>query len=158
MAIRNSDYLDSFDTTSGKKVWFYSLPKLEQAGIANVSRLPFSMRIMLESMLRNIDGVEITEKDFSAVAKWDPKNPEDVDLPFKVSRILMQDFTGVPAVVDIAALREYAKQKGMDPRIVKPLLPVDLIIDHSVQVDMYNNPNALRVNQEREMQRNSERL
>ncbi len=157
MAIRNSDYLDSFDTAEGKKVWFYSLPKLEQAGIANVSRLPFSMRIMLESMLRNLDGVEVTEKDFNAVANWNPKNPEDVDLPFKVSRILMQDFTGVPAVVDIAALREYAKQKGMDPKVVKPLLPVDLIIDHSVQVDMYNNPDALRINQEREMQRNSER-
>ncbi|MEM3841513.1 MAG: aconitate hydratase AcnA [Candidatus Micrarchaeaceae archaeon] len=157
MQIKNSDFIDFFETSSGKKVSFYSLKKLEAAGIAKVSTLPFSIRILLESMLRNLDGKEVTEKDLLAIANWNAENPEDVDLPFKVSRILMQDFTGVPAVVDIAALREYAKESGFDPKIIKPLLPVDLIIDHSVQVDMYNDPNALRINQEREMERNSER-
>ena len=157
MALSNSDYEDYFETSSGKKILIYSLKKLESAGIANVKSLPFSIRILLESMLRNLDGKEITEKDLMAVAKWNAENPEDVDVPFKVSRILMQDFTGVPAVVDIAALRKYAKGRNLDPKIVKPLLPVDLIIDHSVQVDMYNDPNALRINQQREMERNSER-
>ena len=157
MEFDKSKFEDEFKMSSGKVVHYFSLRKLKDLGISDPSAMPFSARILLESMLRNYGGKEVTYDDLESMLRWDPKNPEDKDIPFKVSRILMQDFTGVPAVVDLAALREYFRERGEDPMKVKPLLPVHLIIDHSVQVDSYMSDEALEINQKREMERNKER-
>ena len=147
-----------FELGNGKRVKYYSLPKLEEAGIGNISTLPFSIRIVLESLLRNADGMEITYESVKRLANWDSTDPGDDDIPFKVSRILMQDFTGVPAVVDLAMVRDYLSGvKGIDAGRIQPQIPIDLIIDHSVQVDAFDVPNALQLNQEIEMRRNKER-
>ncbi len=122
--------LSSFKLSSGKIVYYHSLPYLETAGIGKVSRLPFSIRVVLESLLRNADGGAVTRRDVEALANWNAKKPADTDIPFKVSRILMQDFTGVPAVVDLAAMRDYAVAHGCKPDTVQPGVPIDLIIDH----------------------------
>ena len=148
--------VSEFRTDSGRTVSYYSLQKLESLGY-DVSRLPFSIRIVLESLLRNLDGIEVTLEDVESLARWDAKNPSDRDVPFKVSRVLMQDFTGVPAVVDLAAIREYFISKGINAQMIQPLIPADLIIDHSVQVDSFNKPRSLEINQEMEMERNKER-
>ena len=150
-----SALMSSF-VVGGKSITYYSLPKLEKMGY-NVSRLPFSIRIVLESLIRNLDGVEVSLRDVHALAGWNPKSPGERDIPFKVSRVLMQDFTGVPAVVDLAAIRQYIALCGRDPERIQPEIPVDLIIDHSVQVDSFNMPNSLEINQETEMERNRER-
>ncbi len=142
---------------NGKQVSYYSIPALEELGIGKVSRLPFSIRIVLESLVRNTDGKAVTAEDVTALANWNAKSPEDRDIPFKVSRILMQDFTGVPAVVDIAAIRDYIVKSGGQPESAQPIIPTDLIIDHSVQVDAFNVIQALEINQEKEIERNSER-
>lgn len=142
---------------NGKSISYYSIPAIEELGIGKISRLPFSIRIVLESLLRNLDGTVITVEDVIALANWNAKNPEDRDIPFKVSRILMQDFTGVPAVVDIAAIRDYIVKNGGQPDSVQPIIPTDLIIDHSVQVDAFNVIQALEINQEKEIERNAER-
>jgi len=147
----------SFTVTGDKRVHYYSLPALEKAHVGTISALPFSLRIVLESLVRNMDGKAITEEDVRTLANWDAKNPSDRDIPFKVSRILMQDFTGVPAVVDLAVLRDYAEKYGKPAEAVEPLMNVDLIIDHSVQVDAFRNSNALEINQEKEIERNKER-
>ncbi|MCW1294861.1 MAG: aconitase family protein, partial [Candidatus Parvarchaeum sp.] len=149
------DTLSEFDL-NGKKIKYYSLPKLEESGY-NISRLPFSVRIVLESLLRNVDGKSVKDKDVENIANWDPLNMNDNDVPFKVSRVLMQDFTGVPAVVDIAAIRDYVSKKGKDPAIVEPLMKVDLIIDHSVQIDSFGSEDSFKINQEKEVERNKER-
>ncbi|HUC38846.1 MAG TPA: aconitate hydratase AcnA [Candidatus Acidoferrum sp.] len=142
---------------NGKKVSYYSLPALEKLGVGRISRLPFSMRVMLESLVRNVDDKAVTVEDVRALANWNAKRPEDRDVPFKVSRILMQDFTGVPAVVDMAAIRDYIVKKGGSADDAQPIIPTDLIIDHSVQVDAFNVVQALEINQEKEIERNSER-
>jgi aconitate hydratase len=147
----------TFKLSSGKEVKYCSLPLLEKAGVGDVSRLPFSIRVVLESLYRNMDGKVVTEDDIRALANWDAKNPEDRDVPFKVSRILMQDFTGVPAVVDLATMRDYVVKAGASPELIQPIIPVDLIIDHSVQVDAFNVVRAIEVNQEKEIERNRER-
>ncbi|EQD53850.1 aconitate hydratase 1, partial [mine drainage metagenome] len=157
MEFNKSDFEDTLSLSNGKQVKYFSLGKLESSGLSKPSAMPFSARILLESMLRNYDGKEVTYGDLESMLKWDPENPEDRDIPFKVSRILMQDFTGVPAVVDLASLREYFKQRGGDPMEVKPLLPVHLVIDHSVQVDAFMSDDALEINQRLEMERNKER-
>jgi aconitate hydratase len=149
--------LDTFDLGSGERGQFYSLPKLEQAGVGNVSRLPVSIRIVLESVLRNVDGRKIGERDVRTLANWQP-NAERVDeIPFMVARVLLQDFTGVPLLVDLAAMRSAAERAGKDPRIIEPLVPVDLVIDHSVQVDYSNRPDALQLNMDIEFRRNRQR-
>ncbi len=140
----------------GGDVTYYSLPKLEDLGY-NISGLPFSIRVVLESLIRNLDDTEVTAEDVEALARWKAKSPEDRDIPFKVSRVLMQDFTGVPAVVDLAAIRQYFVSKGRRANRIQPLIPVNLIIDHSVQVDSFNSPKSLEINQEKEVQRNRER-
>ena len=147
--------LSKFDL-NGKTINYYSLPKLEKQGY-NISRLPFSVRVVLESLLRNVDGKSVKDKDVMNIANWDPSNPNDNDVPFKVSRVLMQDFTGVPAVVDIAAIRDYVAKKGKDPATVEPLMKVDLIIDHSVQIDSFGTEDSFKINQEKEVERNKER-
>ncbi len=136
---------------------FYSLPKLESAGIGPVSKLPVSIRIVLEAVLRNVDGKKITEKDVRTLANWQPNGERSEEIPFMVARVLLQDFTGVPLLVDLAAMRSAAQRMNADPKIVEPLVPVDLVIDHSVQVDFFNSPDALQENMAIEFKRNAQR-
>src|SRR5712691_9664257 len=144
--------LDSFG--SGR---FYSLPKLEAAGVGAVSRLPVSLRIVLESVLRNYDGKKITEDDVRTLARWGAKAERTEEIPFMVARVLLQDFTGVPLLVDLAAMRSAAARMNKDARIIEPLVPVDLVVDHSVQVDFSNRPDALQLNMDVEFKRNRQR-
>jgi aconitate hydratase len=145
-----------FKTPQGSAA-LYSLPSLEQSGAGVVSRLPVSIRILLESLLRNFDGRITTEDDILALAGWNPPRPAGRELPFRPARVILQDFTGVPAVVDLASMRAAMKRLGGDPARINPLVPVDLVIDHSVQVDAFGSPRALAVNAEIEFQRNRER-
>src|SRR2546423_301598 len=149
--------LDSFDLGNGKRGQFYSLPKLEAAGIGPVSKLPVSIRIVLESVLRNVDGRKITERDVRNLANWACTGEREEEIPFMVARVLLQDFTGVPLLVDLAAMRSAAARFDKDPRIIEPLVPVDLVVDHSVQVDFSNRPDALQLNMEMEFKRNQQR-
>jgi aconitate hydratase len=143
--------------TLGGRASIYRLESLEKAGIGAVSRLPFSIRVLLESLLRNVDGVLVKEEDVRALANWNPSSPEARDLPFKPARVILQDFTGVPAVVDLAAMRSAMQRLGGDPARINPLVPVDLVIDHSVQVDFFGTPPAFERNTEIEFERNRER-
>src|SRR6266571_4712178 len=127
--------LQEFDLGGGKRGKLYSLPALEAAGVSKISRLPVSIRIVLESVLRNVDGKKVTERDVRTLANWNAKSPAQEEIPFVVARIVLQDFTGVPLVVDLAAMRSAVKELGGDPKIIEPLVPVDLVVDHSVQVD-----------------------
>jgi aconitate hydratase len=157
MPLNTFDTLDTFDLGSGGKGRFYSLPKLEAAGVGNVSRLPVSIRIVLESVLRNVDGRKITEDDVRTLAAWKPNAEREEEIPFMVGRVLLQDFTGVPLLVDLAAMRSAAHKFGKDPKIIEPLVPVDLVVDHSVQVDFAERPDALQLNMEIEFKRNKQR-
>ena len=148
--------LQTFES-NGQRIHYYSLPALEAQGIGTVSNLPVSIRILLESLLRNYDNQQITEQDIVDLANWDPKQPKSVEIPFKPARVLAQDFTGVPLLVDLAAMRSAVEELGGDPQIIEPLVPVDLVIDHSVQVDAYGTANALQINTQREFERNKER-
>ena len=148
--------LQTFES-DGQRIHYYSLPALEAQGIGTVSNLPVSIRILLESLLRNYDDQQITEQDIVDLANWDPKQPKSVEIPFKPARVLAQDFTGVPLLVDLAAMRSAVEELGGDPQIIEPLVPVDLVIDHSVQVDAYGTANALQINTQREFERNKER-
>ncbi|HEX8173391.1 MAG TPA: aconitate hydratase [Thermoanaerobaculia bacterium] len=157
MSHNTFDTLDSFSLGDGRTAQFYSLPKLEAAGVGPVSRLPVSIRVVLESVLRNVDGRKITEKDVRTLANWACTAERTDEIPFMVARVLLQDFTGVPLLVDLAAMRSAAQRAGKDPRIVEPLVPVDLVIDHSVQVDFSNRADALQLNMEIEFKRNTQR-
>jgi len=141
--------------TKSSKHTIYRLDSLSKHG--KLDRLPYSIRILLEALLRNVDGRVITEDDVVAAAGYDPTAVEDITIPFKPARVILQDFTGVPAVVDLAALRTAMKEMGGDPRKINPLVPVDLIIDHSVQVDAFASDEALEINMEKEFERNRER-
>ncbi|MDE1981103.1 MAG: aconitate hydratase AcnA [Betaproteobacteria bacterium] len=136
---------------------YYSVPALEAAGVAPVSRLPVSLRVVLESVLRNYDGRRITEAHVRALANWKPKAARTEEIPFVVARVVLQDFTGVPLLADLAAMRNVAQGLGRDPKRIEPLVPVNLVVDHSVQVDHYNSPTALKENMALEFQRNRER-
>src|SRR5690242_6017857 len=149
--------LKKFDAGKGREGFFFSLPALEEQEIGKISRLPVSIRIVLESVLRNCDGKKVRRKDVEALAKWNAKSPANQEIPFVVARIVLQDFTGVPLVVDLAAMRSAVKRLGGDPKIIEPLVPVDLVVDHSVQVDFFGSANALRLNLEMEFKRNRER-
>ncbi len=146
-----------FDRGGGRQGRLFSLPALERKGFGPVSRLPVSIRIVLESLLRNLDGRLVGEDDVRALASWRPEGERTREIPFVVSRVLLQDFTGVPLLVDLAALRSAVARAGKDPRVVEPGVPVDLVVDHSVQVDAYGSDDALRENMEREFQRNRQR-
>ena len=135
----------------------YRIQKLEEDGIAAVSRLPYSIKVLLEAALRQCDGFEITREDVERIARWSPETAGKEEIPFKPARVVMQDFTGVPAVVDLAAMRDAMAELGGDPKKVNPQIPVDLVIDHSVQVDYYGLKKALELNAEREFSRNRER-
>src|SRR5246500_4467037 len=149
--------LRKFDAGKGRIAFFYSLPALEEQGIGKISRLPVGIRIVLESVLRNCDGQKVRRKDVEALANWNAKAPANEEIPFVVARIVLQDFTGVPLVVDLAAMRSAVKRLGGDPKIIEPLVPVDLVVDHSVQVDFFGSADALRLNLEIEFKRNRER-
>jgi aconitate hydratase len=146
----------TFDTGSGQAV-IYRLSALERQGIGNISKLPFSMKIMLENALRNLDNFQVTEQAVLDIASWSAANYQPVEIPFKPARVILQDFTGVPAVVDLAALRSAMQRMGGDPVKINPTVPVDLVIDHSVQVDYFARPDAMRLNSELEFERNRER-
>jgi aconitate hydratase len=144
-------------TTSAGPVVIYRLDRLAQAAGVALDRLPFSIKILLEALLRQVDGFAITDDDVVALAGWQAAAPARRELPFKPARVLLQDFTGVPAVVDLAAMRDAMRRLGGDPKKINPLVPVDLVIDHSVQVDLFGSQMALFYNAEREFERNRER-
>jgi aconitate hydratase len=152
-----SDTLRIFDAGKGKTGFYYSLPALEEKGLGKISRLPISIRIVLESVLRNCDGKKVAEKDVETLASWNAKAPAQEEIPFVVARIVLQDFTGVPLLVDLAAMRSAVAKLKKDPKIVEPLVPVDLVVDHSVQVDFFGSADALRLNLDIEFRRNRER-
>jgi aconitate hydratase len=149
--------LKEFSTGSGAQGRYYSLPALEQAGLGAISRLPVSIRVVLESVLRNCDGQKVEERNVRELAAWKPKAERTAEIPFVVARVLLQDFTGVPLGVDLAAMRAAVKRLSKEPGIIEPLVPVDLVIDHSVQVDYSNRMNALQLNMETEFERNHSR-
>ncbi len=136
---------------------FYSLPALEAAGVGRISRLPVSIRIVLESVLRNCDGKKVTEEHVRQLANWSPKGARTDEIPFVVARVVLQDFTGVPLLADLAAMRNVARDMGRDPKVIEPLVPVDLVVDHSVMIDHYGTKDALDLNMKLEFQRNNER-
>ncbi len=136
--------LQSFSPNPGRAGQFYSLPQLEKEGVGKISRLPVSIRIVLESVLRNFDGQRITEEDVRAIASWQAKGERTEEVPFVVARVLLQDFTGVPLLVDLAAMRSAVVRLNKNPGIIEPLVPVDLVIDHSVQVDFSSSGDAFR--------------
>ncbi len=146
----------TFDTGHGD-AYIYRLDTLEKEGWGNISGLPFSIKVLLEAVLREVDGYIVKEEDVKNVAAWDAKNPQPVEIPFKPARVILQDFTGVPAVVDLAAMRSAMARMGGDPQKINPVVPVNLVIDHSVQVDVFGQSIALERNAEIEFERNRER-
>ncbi|KEZ54360.1 aconitate hydratase AcnA [Metabacillus indicus] len=144
-------------TVGGKTYNYYSLKALEDAGIGNVSKLPYSIKVLLESVLRQVDGRVITKEHVENLAKWGTAEQKELDVPFKPSRVILQDFTGVPAVVDLASLRKAMADIGGNPDVINPEIPVDLVIDHSVQVDKAGTMDSLQFNMELEFERNAER-
>src|SRR5690242_2247091 len=154
---------DLFDTlkelrlASGTTGRYYSLPALESAGVGKVSRLPVSIRIVLESVLRNCDGKKVTEEHVRELANWKPTAARVDEIPFVVARVVLQDFTGVPLLADLAAMRNVACDLGKNPKKIEPLVPVDLVVDHSVMIDHYGTKEALDLNMKLEFERNNER-
>ncbi|MDP3126009.1 MAG: aconitase family protein, partial [Thiobacillus sp.] len=147
---------DSFSTASGNKQ-FASLKKLEAALGQSVGRLPVSIRIVLESVLRNCDGVKVTPEHVKQLAGWKPNAERTEEVPFTVARVILQDFTGVPLLADLAAMRSAAQAMGKDPKQIEPLVPVDMVVDHSIQVDAAGTHDALDLNMKIEFERNRER-
>ncbi len=153
---------DPFETrstlkTRGGKLQYYSLERLEKQGRVDLSRLPYSIRVLLESVLRQLDGFQVREQDLEALCRWGEPESRKREFPFKPARVLMQDFTGVPAIVDLAAMRDAMAALGGDPQRINPVIPVELVIDHSVQVDRYASVTALQENAALEFERNRER-
>src|ERR1700761_667090 len=154
--------LDSFKCARQLKVGsktyaYYSLPAAEKNGLKGISRLPFSLKVLLENLLRNEDGRTVTKEDIQAFAQWLKTKTSEREVAFRPARVLMQDFTGVPAVVDLAAMRDAMRQLDGDPQKINPLVPVDLVIDHSVIVDAFGSSKALKTNVDLEYSRNGER-
>ena len=149
--------LQNFELGGGRQGSFHSLPALEAAGVGPVSQLPVSIRLVLESVLRNCDGKKVSEQNVRALANWKPVETRTEEIPFIVARIVLQDFTGVPLLVDLAAMRSAVQRLGKNPKIIEPLVPVDLVVDHSVQVDFAGSAEALQKNLEMEFRRNRER-
>jgi aconitate hydratase len=148
--------LQPFAPSAGKNGHFYSLPELAKA-FPSVKKLPVSIRIVLEAVLRNVDGKKVTEEHVKQLATWGASASRVDEIPFIVARVVLQDFTGVPLLADLAAMRGVAHNLGKDPKIIEPLVPVDLVVDHSVMIDHYGTPNALDLNMRLEFQRNNER-
>ncbi len=144
-------------STEDRDVTYYALSALQEAGLAKISRLPYAIRVLLEALLRTVDGRAVTEDDVRRLARWGEAGNEGAELPFRPSRVVLQDFTGVPCIADLAAMRDALAEAGGDPAKVNPLIPVDLVIDHSVQVDAHGTSGALAENVRREFERNGER-
>ncbi|HSN45530.1 MAG TPA: aconitate hydratase AcnA [Casimicrobiaceae bacterium] len=157
MSHHRFDSLREFTLASGAIGRLHSLPALEAAGVGRVSRLPVSIRLVLESVLRNCDGRKVTEEHVRQLANWQPNAARTDEIPFVVARVVLQDFTGVPLLADLAAMRNVARDMGKDPKIIEPLVPVDLVVDHSVMIDYYRRPDALDLNMQLEFTRNRER-
>jgi aconitate hydratase len=136
--------LQELDLGGGQRGLLYSLPCLEKAGVGPISKLPISIRLVLESVLRNCDGKRVSEQNVRALANWKPNTTRTEEIPFVVARIVLQDFTGVPLLVDLAAMRSAVARLGKNPKLIEPLVPVDLVVDHSVQVDFSGSADALR--------------
>jgi aconitate hydratase len=149
--------LQEFKLASGASGKFHSLPALETAGVGKVSRLPVSIRIVLESVLRNYDGKKVAEEHIRQLANWGPTAERTDEVPFVVARVVLQDFTGVPLLADLAAMRNVAGSMGKNPKLIEPLVPVDLVVDHSVMIDYFRRPDALDLNMKLEFERNGER-
>ncbi|NLX13302.1 MAG: aconitate hydratase AcnA [Phycisphaerales bacterium] len=143
--------------TNSGKFTIYRIAAIQEQGIADIHNLPFSIKVLLENTLRNLDGFQVTTENVIGLAQWQPKPPKAVELPFKPGRVILQDFTGVPTVVDLAAMRSAMKKMGGDPKLINPQVPCDLVIDHSVQVDAYGSATALAINKQLEYERNTER-
>ena len=148
--------LKSFKTASGKSLKYYSLPELAKAH-PQINKLPVSIRIVLESVLRNCDGQKVTPEHVLELANWQANANRTDEIPFVVSRVVLQDFTGVPLLADLAAMRNVAESLGKNPKRIEPLVPVDLVVDHSVMIDHYGGKKALDLNMKLEFQRNAER-
>ncbi|HEY7802325.1 MAG TPA: aconitase family protein, partial [Dehalococcoidia bacterium] len=153
---------DSFHTRTqinvgGREIDIFSLNALERAGAGRVSRLPFSLKILVENLLRCEDGLTVSEGDIRALASWQAASPAEKEIAFRPARVLMQDFTGVPCVVDLAAMRDAIRELGGDAARINPLQPADLVIDHSVQVDQFGATTAFLFNARKELERNRER-
>ena len=146
----------TFQTTQGTAILF-RLDMLEKEGFGAIDRLPFSIKVLLEAVLREVDGYIVCEDHVEKLASWNPDSIVSGEIPFKPARVILQDFTGVPAVVDLAAMRSAMARMGGDPQKINPIIPVDLVIDHSVQVDVWADSSALEKNAELEFKRNSER-
>ncbi len=142
---------------AGNDYQYYALEAVNEAGLADISRLPFTLKVLLENLLRFEDGETVTRDDIGALADWIKERRSDHEIAYRPARVLMQDFTGVPAVVDLAAMRDAVKRAGGDPKLINPQIPVDLVIDHSVMVDKYAMPEAFAYNVDKEMERNRER-
>nr|WP_309689281.1 aconitate hydratase AcnA [Armatimonas sp.] len=151
------DVIREFTYAGGKTGKYCSLPELEKLGIGPVSKLPVSIRIVLESVLRNCDGVRVADADVKTLANWTANEERTAEIPFVVARVVLQDFTGVPLLVDLAAMRDAAAKLGKNPKIIEPLVPVDLVVDHSIQVDVSESGDALQKNMEIEFARNEQR-
>ncbi|TLD70081.1 aconitate hydratase AcnA [Phragmitibacter flavus] len=151
------DTLSTFTTGTGSEGKFYSLPALANHGFSKIDRLPISIRIVLESLLRNLDGKKVTVADVANLANWNAKSPGDYEIPFTVARIVLQDFTGVPLLVDLATMRSAVDKMGKNPQMIEPLVPVDLVVDHSVQVDFAGTAMSFEKNLDLEFYRNRER-
>jgi aconitate hydratase len=149
--------LQNFELGQGRHGAYYSLPALEKAGVGPISRLPVSIRLVLESVLRNCDGKKVHEANVRELANWQPNAPRTAEIPFVVARIVLQDFTGVPLLVDLAAMRTAVAKIGKNPKIIEPLVPVDLVVDHSVQVDFAGAADSMQKNLDLEFSRNRER-
>ncbi len=157
MSHNTLDTLKEFKFSGSKKAQFYSLPALQKSLGKNIDRLPVSIRIVLESVLRNCDGKKVTEAHVRQLANWKPNAARTDEIPFVVARVVLQDFTGVPLLADLAAMRGVAEKMGKNPKNIEPLVPVDLVVDHSVQIDHFREKNALDLNMKLEFQRNNER-
>ncbi len=155
MASQNPFGAESTLKTKSGDWKIYQLRKL--AGLGDIDTLPFSIRVLLEALLRNVDEFVVTSDDVKTLANWNASKPKEVEVPFMPGRVVLQDFTGVPAVVDLAALRAAMVRMGGDPKKINPLVPCDLVIDHSVQVDSFGTASALQENIDLEFQRNGER-
>ena len=150
------DYVKEL-SVDGRTYKYYDIRQLSDKGIGTIDRLPFSIRILVENLLRKMDGRVVKAEDLKAIANWQPTYDAPVEIPYHPARVLMQDFTGVPAVVDLAAMRDAVKDLGGDPRKINPLVPTELIVDHSIQVDYYGSPDCLEKNVAKEYERNTER-
>ncbi len=156
-ALQPAQFIRTFTTKDGRTHRYYALAALQDAGYPGIARLPLAIRILLESVLRNCDGSKVLESHVRQLAAWQAHGRRDSEVPFVVGRVLLQDYTGIPLLADLAAMRSQAQRRGLDPRVIEPLVPVHLVVDHSVQTEFSNVPDALRKNMESEIERNRER-